>query len=518
MRIPSAPYFSGVSLSIHAVFSLALLFAVSIPAAAEEPKAPKFTYEDFRYSVCVGSDLYSEEMQEMILKYLTAEKGGKAGKALHDDCAQDTMFSAMVRRSSSPDFLEKLLALGADPDYTGKTGYSARMTAVSLRRYQDVEPLLRGNIDFGRRNPAGDTLLMAAFANEDPETARNLLERNIPREVIDARGGDGNSILVKIARREIQFEANTVARLQELGADFNQLSAAGLTVLQEAMTEEGRLSFDREFIEALIKHGARVNAQNARKENALHFMTRYRMDKTLFDFLLEQSPDAGVSQQDENGNTPLLALFVNMPETRDYDRRPYVKKLLELNSDVNAVNKEGLPVLAAAIMAGAQVFGSRGGDFVADLMKAGASADMEALTGHSMLYYAALGRFGSDAVKAILETRPDLNAIDRETGAPPLVMAILAENEVLASRLIEGGADVNLADREGRTPLMALAFHMPDLNLLRRLIRAGADIRAKDRQGRIAADYLEDSFYSIDPRYQDKLEEMRRILTGEKNI
>ena len=76
------------------------------------------------------------------------------------------------------------------------------------------------------------------------------------------------------------------------------------------------------------------------------------MDKTLFDFLLEQSPDAGVSQQDENGNTPLLALFVNMPETGDYDRRPYVKKLLELNSDVNAVNKEGLPVLAAAIMAG----------------------------------------------------------------------------------------------------------------------------------------------------------------------
>ena len=143
MRIPSAPYFSGVSLSIHAVFSLALLFAVSVPAAAEEPKAPKFTYEDFRYSVCVGSDLYSEEMQEMILKYLTAEKGGKAGKALHDDCAQDTMFSAMVRRSSSPDFLEKLLALGADPDYTGKTGYSARMTAVSLRRYQDVAPLFR---------------------------------------------------------------------------------------------------------------------------------------------------------------------------------------------------------------------------------------------------------------------------------------------------------------------------------------------------------------------------------------
>ena len=509
---------SGVSLISHAVFSLALLLAVSVPAAAEEPKAQKFTYEDFRYSVCVGSDLYSEEMQEMILKYLTAEKGGKAGKALHDDCAQDTMFSAMVRRSSSPNFLEKLLALGADPDYTGKTGYSARMTAVSLRRYQDVEPLLRGNIDFGRRNPAGDTLLMAAFANEDPETARKLLERNIPREVIDARGGDGNSILVKIARREIPFDANTVARLQELGADFNQLSSAGLTVLQEAMTEEGRLSFDREFIEALIKHGARVNAQNVRKENALHFMTRCRMDKSLFDFLLEQTPDAGVSQQDENGNTPLLALFVNMPETRDWSRRHYVKKLLELNSDANAVNKEGLPVLAAAIMAGARVFGTRGGDFVADLMKAGASADMEALTGHSMLYYAALGRFGSDAVKAILETKPDLNAIDRETGAPPLVMAILAENEVLASRLIEGGADVNLADREGRTPLMALAFHMPDLNLLRRLIRAGADIRAKDRQGRAAADYLENSFYSIDPHYQDRLEEMRRILTGEKNI
>ena len=514
MRIPSNLSLSGVSLIIHAVFSLALLFAVPVPAESEETK---FTYEDFKYSVCVGNGWYGKDMQEKILKYLTAENGGRAGKALHDDCIQDTMFSAMVRRSSSPDFLEKLLALGADPDYTGKTGFSARMAAVSVRRYQDVEPLFRGNIDLGRRNPQGDTLLITAFSNKDPEMARKLLEKNISKEVFDARGGDGNSILVKIARREIPFDANIVARLQELGADFNQLSSDGLTVLQEAMIKKGRLSFDRKLTEALIKHGARVNAQNARKENALHFMTHYRMSCSLFDFLLEQSPDAGVSQQDANGNTPLLALFVNMTETRDYDRRHYVKKLLELNSDVNAVNREGLPVLAAAIMAGAQVFGSRGGDFVADLMKAGASADMESLTGHSMLYYAALGRFGSDAVKAILETKPDLNAIDKETGAPPLIMAILSENEVLASRLIEGGADVNLADREGRTPLMALAFHLPDTGLLRRLIRAGANIRAKDRQGRMAVDYLEDSFYSIDPRYQDRLEDMRRILTGEKN-
>ena len=514
MRIPRDLSFSGVSSIIPAVFSLALLFGVTAAAAAEEPK---FTYEDFKYSVCVGNGWYGRDMQEKILKYLTDENGGKAGKALHDDCVQDTMFSAMVRRSSSPEFFEKLLALGADPDYTGKTGYSARMTAVSARRYQEAEPLFRGNIDLGRRNPEGDTLLIAAFLGKDPEIPRKLLERNISKEVIDARGGDGNSILVKIARKEIPFDASTVARLQELGADFNQLSAAGLTVLQEAMIKKGRLSFDRKLTEALIKSGARVNAQNARQENALHFMTHYKMNSSLFDFLLEQSPDAGISQQDENGNTPLLALFVNMTETRDYDRRHYVKKLLELNSDVNAANKEGIPVLAAAIMAGAQVFGSRGGDFAADLMKAGASADMEALTGHSMLYYAALGRFGGDTVKAILETKPDLNAIDRETGAPPLIMAILSENEALASRLIEGGADVNLADREGRTPLMALAFHMPDTGLLRRLIRAGADIRAKDRQGRTAADYLEDSFYSIDPRYQDRLEDMRKILTGEKS-
>ena len=175
MRIPRDLSFSGVSSIIRSLFSLALLFAVSVPAAAEEPK---FTYEDFKYSVCVGNGWYDKDMQAKILKYLTEENGGKAGKALHDDCAQDTMFSAMVRRSSSPDFLEKLLALGADPDYTGKTGYSARMAAVSLRRYQDVAPLFRGNIDFGRRNPAGDTLLMAAFSNEDPETARKLLEKH----------------------------------------------------------------------------------------------------------------------------------------------------------------------------------------------------------------------------------------------------------------------------------------------------------------------------------------------------
>ena len=47
---------------------LKCLASMSMVSLAEEEK--KFTYEDFRYSVCVGGGDYSKEVQEKILKII----------------------------------------------------------------------------------------------------------------------------------------------------------------------------------------------------------------------------------------------------------------------------------------------------------------------------------------------------------------------------------------------------------------------------------------------------------------
>ncbi len=480
---------------------LASLVSLSAVSSADEEK--KFTYEDFRYSVCVGSGDYSKNVQEKILKMIGE------GFSINGDCVNETMFSAVARRTYSPEFITALLKIGADPDFTGKTGVSARMTALSSRKPDIANLFITQDCDYGRKDRSGETLLQLAFSNRYPEIAKKVLEYSIPSSVINEKGSDGNSVLGRIARGEIYFDEANVKRLAELGADFNQLSSDGLPLLQECFLKKKKsLTHDEKKLNAFIKHGADVNAKNSRGENALHFMAHYRLYSRLYDFVLSRNPD--VNAKDSLGNTPLLALYV-YGDGRESDRGNYARKLIDAGSDINAVNNEGISVLMAALLSGAA--NGRSEYIAENLIKAGVKTDVRSPEGHSVLFFAAISRMGSSVEKVLLERGFDLNEKDPVTGETPLITAILAENGGFAARLVDAGADVNLTDSEGRTALMALAFHYPDLSLAKKILKAGGNLKSADKKGRTAFDYLEDSYHQDDDSYSDRIEKLRKFFS-----
>lgn len=483
---------------------LFLFFPLFLNCAADAAEEKEYTYEDFKYSVCVGRGDYSDQLKEKIFAKINS------GIRLDDQCFKENMFATIVRRTRSPEFISALLKAGANPDLAGADGVTARMVAVSSKELKQVEPLLTGNIDFGARLPGGDTLLLSAFDNKDQSMGQKILQQNIPADVVNAKGIDGLTLLGRIVTGQIRFDEKTVRRLAELGADFNQLAPDGLTLLQKAFFDKKRtgLSGNQDLIKLMLELGADVNFKNRYGETALHVMTHYGINDRIFDMVIDRKPD--LEQTDAEGNTVLLALYVNMPGSGEDNRDRILGKLIAAGANVNAVNRDGVSVLAASLIAGAAVRGRHRA--AADLIAAGASASTGFPNGHSILYYAAISKNDSDAEKAVLASGADVNARDPQTGMTPLLLAILSENRSFAEKLIDAGADVNLTDKDGRTALMAAVFHCHSTSLIRKLLRAGADRNVADAQGRKASDYLEDAFCAIDPRRAGELDTIRKTL------
>lgn len=491
-------------MNILKILSLAALAAAACTAGAEEEK--KFSYDDFKYTICVGNGDYSKEIQERILKVI------KDGYSINGQCINEGMFAAVVRRTGSPEFISELLKNGADPDLIGKNGMTALMVAVSSRKTEIAAPLLSGNFDPGARNKKGDTLLMMAFDNEDREIARRILQTVIPAGVVNEKGADGNSVLMRIAKGIISYDESVVQRLAALGADFNQISADGLPLIQESLLRKGTVRYDGKSFENYVKNGADINLANSSGENILHFMSHYHLNSYLIDYLFGLKPD--INARDRYGNTPLLALFVNSDGKKEGDTRSYMQKLIKAGADVNAVNNDGMSVVIAFL-----IFCADHGlsiDLIDDLAKAGAKLDVRSPDGHGVLYYAAISKQRSSTAETLIKANPDINEKDPDTGMTVLMLSILAENYDFAEKIIKAGADVNIADREGRTPLMALAFHYPNESLAKKLLQAGADLNAVDKKGRRAFDYLEESFYADSEKKEEQISRLRKLFLEEQ--
>ena len=487
------------------VFRIILLAGLCAAAAQASAAGEEFVYQNFKYAVCTGNGSFSDKMREQILTVI------RSGNKLKDDCRSETMAAAIVRRSGSdPEFLRQLLALGLDPDYLGSSRVSGRMAALNRSELKAVEPLLTGSIDWKQTGMAGDNLLLMAFGGKvRQEIQMKLLENDIPAETVNARGSDGNSLLLRIAMDRVRVKDEVVQRLAALGADFNQLSSRGLPVIQELFVSRGDARFDEKQLKLFTSLGADVNRKNASGEGPLHFLSHYSTSHKLLQFVLDNRPD--LELRDSRGNTPLLAVFVNHADAvSDTDRDYVVKKLIEQGADVNAVNKEGLSVLMAALMDAAAR--QKNDLAIAELLNAGARADVRSPTGRPALYYATLISLDFKAREAILAASTDLNERDPRTGATPLLLALLAGNTAMADQLVKAGADPNLADNEGRTPLMALVRKSLEQTLAQRLIKAGADVSARDKSGKGVLDHLEESEYAGEERYAGRLSEFRAFL------
>lgn len=191
-----------------------------------------------------------------------------------------------VERRLTPEttsVLKYLLERGADPDRVYGP-VSPLMTAVRLRRYDDVRLLLTHGAHPDAPSPLDETPLMEA----DAECARLLLDSGAR---LDRRDRQGMTPLMFAAAHDPE----AVRLLIRKGARLNDVDRYGQTPLMHAATDLA--------IRLLLEAGANVNAQQSDGQTMLMLAVRQRRPSATIALLLRFGADASI--RDATGDTAL---------------------------------------------------------------------------------------------------------------------------------------------------------------------------------------------------------------------
>lgn len=312
------------------------------------------------------------------------------------------------------ELVKDLLAAGADPNEEGIGGETPLMTAARNGRPAPVKVLLEAGAKVDARDRKGQTALMWAAAEGHAEAVKLLLAGGADREAVLGSGFNAWFFAAREGHRDVievlladgvevnaplknnggggrapkngtsalifaiengHFELGV--RLLEAGADPNDMRSgyAPLHVMTWARKPKRGDGIDGappprvsgnvtslEFVDALVKSGAAVNAQLERgpsggsrlgRPGSTPFLLAARTaDLPLMKLLLEHGADPRLPN--EQGRTPLLAAagVALGPEADEAasedDAVAAVSYLLELGADINVVDKEGDTVMHAA--------------------------------------------------------------------------------------------------------------------------------------------------------------------------
>jgi len=279
----------------------------------------------------------------------------------------------------------------------------------------------------------GNTALVDAVKNQDAESVRALLKQHVD---VNAPEADGTTALHWAAH---WGDLQTVDALLGEGANAAALNRYGATPLSEAVRiGSGAL------IEKLLKAGADPNTFTTSQGETVLMKAAREGNLEAVKVLLEHGGEVN-AKENFRGQTALMwaaaeghaaiigLLAANGAElnVRSYDRDATIPKM-PAGTPAAPVARGGLTALLFAVRQGQ-----------------------------------------TDAVKALLDAKADINAVDSD-GNNALILAILNTHYDLTQMLIERGADVNVAAKNGRTALYS-AVEMHDVDWSPRPPRKEAD-------------------------------------------
>src|SRR5580658_168944 len=269
---------------------------------------------------------------------------------------------------------------------------------------------------------SGTTALVDAAKNQDTESIRALLKQHVD---VNAPEADGTTALHWAAH---WGDLETVDTLLREGASVTALNRYGATPLSEAV-HTGSAA----LIEKLLKAGADANTFTTAQAETVLMKASREGNLEAVKVLLNHGAEVN-AKENFRGQTALMwaaaeghADIVSMLATHG----------AELN--VRSYDRDtSLPKMAAGTPA-------------APIARGGLTA---------LLFAARQGQI--DAVKALLDAKADINAVDSD-GNNALTLAILNTHYDLTQFLIDRGADPNVAAKNGRTALYS-AVEMHDVD------------------------------------------------------
>lgn len=340
-----------------------------------------------------------------------------------------------VAQSGNTQYLDRLLALGADIEDAGRDGSTALSWAAYCGRTAMIRKLLALGADKESRDDCGKTPLGHAVQENQLEAARTLL----------AAGAnlDGNEHEPLLTRAICNQRLRMVRLLLEHGADPNETRGDQPAPLFVAVdVKKSRI------VQLLLEFKADPNARLAKRQR--------------YDFASKLTP----------GTTPLM-LAARKRSAR------IVKLLLDAGADPKLLDDKGRSAVDRAARAGDPALTQL-------LIDAGSPITIDPKARHNAALLRTVRHKDTAGALAALSACADPNAADK-SGKTALIWSAQHGLIEVVQTLLSAGADPNRVSKYGEAALRHAALRQ-NAQVVRLLIAGGADINHRYEPGSIPID------------------------------
>ena len=365
-------------------------------------------------------------------------------------------------RSSSSQFIETLIDLGADVNaqreesifslmspFNERNYKAPLMLAVDGNNYMAACLLLRHGAGVNVQNSSGSTPLHLSVGKNYESLVRLFLEHNAD---VNTQNSDGYTPLRQAAK---SGNENLVRLFLERNARVNIQDKDGHTPLHKAVIN-GKENLVRLFLE----HHADANIPNKHGETQL--LSSFKLGhENLIRLLVEHNADVNIP---DNDGYKLLQRYVMGGDEN------LIRFLIEHNADVNIQNKDGYTLLHRLVIKNDE-------NRCRWLLEHNADANIQDNNGYTPLHRAVMNG-AVNLIELLLEHKANVN-IQHKYGFTPLHLSARFShkdcNKIIDLLLQYGVQNIDIRDVEGRTPLQ-MAVRCGNAQAVKKLVDLGADV------------------------------------------
>ena len=394
--------------------------------------------------------------------------------------------------------LQAIIDLGTDVNVTNKNNHTALMMACQKKHEDAIHVLLKAGSDTNIPDKYEGTNVYFRYEFDlytgitDGNVSTCLMcavdgycSKEVLQAIID-QGADvnatniGNQTALTLACMTNHEDAIHV--LLKAGSDTNIADTYGGTCLMYAVVVK---CCSKEVLQAIIDHGADVNATNENNRTALMMACRWRHEDAIH-VLLKAGSDTNIADkydlidlywtnhvcvQTDNPDSNVSTCL--MYAVDKHCSKVVLQAIIDQGADVNATNKYSRTALMLACKENHE-------DAIHVLLKAGSDSNIADKNGDTCLMWAVSGYCSKRELHAIIHQSADVNATNKNNHTA-LMLACKKSHEDAIHVLLQAGSDTNIADKNGETWLMCAVDGHCSNNVLRAIIDQGANINARSK-------------------------------------
>ena len=382
-----------------------------------------------------------------------------------DDTYGDTCLIKAIRQDCSIDVLQAIIDHAANVNATNKDHVTALIMACIKKHYSAINILLNASADPNIPDDTfGDTCLIGASKQQcSIEVLQLLIDHGAD---VNATNKENETALTVACSNKDEDAINV---LLNASADLNITDDTfGDTCLHTAVREE----CSREVLQAIIDHGAEVNATNKENETALTVACSNK-DEGAINVLLNASADLNITD-DTFGDTCLHTAV------REECSREVLQAIIEHGAEVNATNKENETALTLACI-------NKDESAINVLLNANADPNIPDNTyGDTCLIDASKQECSIEVIQALIDHGADVNATNKEHETA-LTLACINKDESVINVLLNACANHNIPDNTcGDTSIIDASKNKCSIEVIQVLIDHGADVNATNKKNQTA--------------------------------